>query len=67
MTPEIIYCFEDQDVKDAAILMEEKQIHRLPTLNRNKWIVGIVSLEDLAVGTGVAFSTNWGSVECCQE
>jgi CBS domain-containing protein len=67
MTPEIVYCFEDQDVKDAAILMEEKQIRRLPTLNRNKWIVGIVSLGDLAVGTGVAFSTNWGSVECCQE
>ena len=52
MTPEIVYCFEDQDVKDAAILMEEKQIRRLPILNHNKWLVGIVSLGDLAVGTG---------------
>jgi len=52
MTLEIVYCFEDQDVKDAAILMEEKQIRRLPILNHNKWLVGIVSLGDLAVGTG---------------
>jgi len=52
MTLEIVYCFEDQDVKDAAILMEEKQIRRLPILNHNKWLVGIVSLRDLAVGTG---------------
>src|ERR671937_1268828 len=29
MTPDITYCFEDQDVKEAARLMEEKQIRRL--------------------------------------
>ncbi|MEW6296415.1 MAG: CBS domain-containing protein [Thermodesulfobacteriota bacterium] len=52
MTPEVIYCFEDQSVEEAAKLMEEKQIRRLPILNRNKWLVGIVSLGDLAVGTG---------------
>lgn len=49
MTPDIVYCFEDQDVSDAADLMEGKQIRRLVVLNRDKRLVGIVSLGDLAV------------------
>lgn len=49
MTPEVVYCFEDQDVKEAAKLMEEKQLRRLLVLNRNKQLAGIVSLGDLAV------------------
>jgi CBS domain-containing protein len=54
MTPEIVYCFEDQEVYEAARLMEQYQIRRLPILNRNKRLVGIVSLGDLAVSTGNA-------------
>src|SRR5262245_28049990 len=49
MTPEIVYCFEDQDVSEAANLMEERQIRRVAVLNQNKRLVGIVSLGDLAV------------------
>jgi len=49
MTPDVIYCFEDQDVEDAADLMEEHQIRRLVILNRDKKLVGIVSLGDLAL------------------
>jgi CBS domain-containing protein len=49
MTLSIVNCFEDQDIEDAAKLMEEKQIRRLVVLNRNKRLVGIVSLGDLAV------------------
>jgi CBS domain-containing protein len=49
MTPGITYCFEDQDASEAAKLMSEKQIRRLPVLDRNKRLVGIVSLGDLAV------------------
>jgi CBS domain-containing protein len=52
MTPEVIYCFEDEDVKEAAKKMEDKQVRRLPVLNRNKRLVGIVSLGDVAVRTG---------------
>jgi CBS-domain-containing membrane protein len=52
MTPDVVYCFEDQDAQEAARLMEQHQIRRLPVLNRNKWLVGMVSLGDLAVGTG---------------
>jgi CBS domain-containing protein len=52
MTPEVVYCFEDQDVQEAARLMEQKQVRRLLVLNRDKRLVGIVSLGDLAVETG---------------
>jgi len=51
MTGQIHFCFEDQDVADAARLMKEKQVRRLPVLNREKQMVGIVSLGDLAVQT----------------
>ena len=49
MTPSVAYCYEDQDVTEAAILMEEHQIRRLPIINRQHELVGIVSLGDLAV------------------
>src|SRR5262245_29986213 len=51
MTPQAHFVFEDQDVVEAARLMKEKQIRRLPVLSRGKQIVGIVSLGDLAVET----------------
>jgi CBS domain-containing protein len=51
MTLGVRYCFEDQDVTEAARLMRDKQIRRLPVLNRNKRLVGIVSLGDLALET----------------
>ena len=52
MTAAVYYCYEDQDVAEAAQVMEEKQIRRLPIVDRNKKLVGIVSLGDLAVDTG---------------
>ncbi|HEV3143444.1 MAG TPA: CBS domain-containing protein [Gemmataceae bacterium] len=51
MTPDTIFCFEDQNVEDAARLMRDKQIRRLLVLNRNKRLVGILSLGDLAMET----------------
>jgi CBS domain-containing protein len=51
MTPKIIYCYEDQDVDEAAHMMEGNQVRRLVVLNRDKRLVGIVSLGDLAVDT----------------
>lgn len=48
MSPGVIYCFEDQDIDEAANLMAEKQIRRLIVLNRDKRLVGIASLGDLA-------------------
>lgn len=48
MSEQLVYCFEDQDVSEAAKLMEENQIRRLPILDRNKRLVGIISLGDIA-------------------
>jgi CBS domain-containing protein len=52
LTPGVVYCFEDQDVQDAAGLMTTNQVRRLVVLNHEKRLVGIVSLGDLAVETG---------------
>ncbi|RPI34582.1 MAG: CBS domain-containing protein [Chloroflexota bacterium] len=52
MTPQILYCYEDQSVKEAAQIMGANQIRRLPVLNREKKLVGIVSLGDLSVDAG---------------
>jgi CBS domain-containing protein len=49
MTPDVVYCFEDQDVTEAQRLMQERQIRRLLILNRDKRLAGVVSLGDLAV------------------
>ena len=46
MTPEVVYCSEDDDVADVARLMNEKQVRRLPVLDCNRRLVGIVSLCD---------------------
>jgi len=52
MTPTVVYCYDDQEVSDAAHMMEQNQIRRLVVLNHEKRLVGIVSLGDLAVDTG---------------
>jgi CBS domain-containing protein len=52
MTPDAICAFDDQRVEEAAQLMERHQIRRLPVLNRNQELVGIVSLGDVAVKRG---------------
>jgi CBS domain-containing protein len=52
MSTDIAYCLEDQEVEDAVSLMEARQIRRLPVLNRDKCLIGIVSLGDIAVHTG---------------
>jgi CBS domain-containing protein len=48
MSPEIKYCFEDEDVAHVADNMAELQVRRLPVMTREKRLVGIVALADLA-------------------
>src|SRR6266496_1594297 len=48
MSQEVLYCFDDQELEDVARNMGEIKVRRLPVLNRNKRLVGIVSLGDLA-------------------
>jgi len=52
MSQELVNCFEDQDVSEAATLMKERQLRRLLVFNRSNDLVGIVSLGDLVTETG---------------
>ena len=49
MSSELICCFDDQEVDVAARMMKAQQIRRIVVLDRDKRLVGIVSLGDLAV------------------
>jgi len=48
MSPEVVYCLEDEGVKAVMRKMEERKIGRLPVIGHNKKLVGIISLADLA-------------------
>jgi len=50
MSEEVRYCFEDEESEAVALKMGSWQVRRLPVLNRNKRLVGIISLGDLAIG-----------------
>jgi len=49
MTFPAVWAREGQDVSEAAHLMQKWQLRRLPVLNRQKHLVGMVSLSDLEV------------------
>jgi len=56
MTPGVVHVFADQEVEEVARVMEDRQIRRLPVLNREERLVGIVSLGDIAISSSPAFS-----------
>jgi CBS domain-containing protein len=49
MSQGIFFCFEDQTLEQALGLMQERQVHHLPVLNRDKRMRGIISLGDIAM------------------
>jgi CBS domain-containing protein len=48
MTEDVKYCFEDQDLEEVTEYMGDIQVRRLPVLNRDKRLVGIIALADIA-------------------
>lgn len=48
MSREVRWCFADDDIDEALSTMADEQIRRMPVLNRDKRLVGIISLGDLA-------------------
>ncbi|MBS1303308.1 CBS domain-containing protein [Loktanella sp. SALINAS62] len=48
MSEGVYYCFENDDVDRAANLMAEHKVRRLPVLDSNKRLVGVLALADLA-------------------
>jgi CBS domain-containing protein len=49
MSPDVQCCSQDEDTEQVMRQMGEHQLRRLPVIDRNKKLVGIVSLADLAV------------------
>jgi len=49
MSEDVKYCFEDEDIDHVILNMGENQVRRLPVMNRNKRLVGIVTLADAAL------------------
>ncbi len=48
MTDEVLYCYDDQNIEDLSRTLSENKVRRMPVVNRDKRLVGIVSLSDLA-------------------
>jgi CBS domain-containing protein len=48
MSAHVRWCYEDQDIDEVMDEMRDAQIRRLPVIDREKKLVGIVSLGDLA-------------------
>ena len=52
MSTDLAYGLEDQEVEEAVSVMEARQIRRLPIVNKDKRLIGIVTLADIAVHYG---------------
>lgn len=49
MTPQVIHCFEEAELGDAAHEMEQHAVRRLVVLDARKRLVGLLSVDDLAM------------------
>ena len=69
MSKEVLYCFEDDNVDDVVQNMADIKVRRLPVLNHEKRLVGILSLGDIALsdGAGTAGSALCGISEPSSE
>ena len=52
MTDDVKYCFADQTLEEVSRNMGDIQVRRLPVVDREKRLVGIISLSDIANGEG---------------
>jgi CBS domain-containing protein len=48
MTKDVIYCRDTEDLQDAIHIMEDKQIRRMPAIDEDKRMVGMLSLGDVS-------------------
>ncbi|RYF27750.1 MAG: CBS domain-containing protein [Comamonadaceae bacterium] len=58
MTQEPLYCFDDDSLDQALQTMRGKQIRRLPVVDRDKRLVGIVALADVATGADAQYGAD---------
>lgn len=48
MSSEVMYCYADDDAEEVLQNMGDQQLRRMPVVDRDKRLVGIVSIGDLA-------------------
>jgi CBS domain-containing protein len=58
MSTEVMYCFEDDEIDEVSQNMAEIKLRRLPVLNSEKRLIGIVSLGDIALVDGPEHAGN---------
>jgi CBS domain-containing protein len=51
MTKGVVYCRDTEDLQDAIHIMEDKQIRRMPAIDEDKRMVGMLSLGDVPHAT----------------
>ncbi len=56
MTEGIVYCRDTEDLQDAIRIMEDKQIRRMPAIDEEKRMVGMLSLGDISHAASQALS-----------
>ena len=47
MTEGVVFCLDEQDLEHAASIMERKHIRRLPVINGDRRMIGMLSLGDV--------------------
>jgi Mg/Co/Ni transporter MgtE len=65
MTRDVKYCFDDQDIEEVSQNMGTIQVRRLPVVNHDERLVGILSLGDVAIGDrGIARAEALHGISC---
>lgn len=67
MTDKVLYCFEDQEVNEVVKNLGDNRVRRLPVLNRQKRLVGILSLGNLAQSDASAQTVDEALKEICKK
>ena len=52
LTPNVLYCFEDQDIEEVGRYMQEHEVRRVLIFDLTEQLVGIVSLGDISKAIG---------------
>jgi CBS-domain-containing membrane protein len=48
MSGEVLYCFDDEELEHVSRNMSDMKVRRLPVVNRDKRLVGLISVSDVA-------------------
>ena len=57
MSSEVLYCFENEPISDIAQKMNDWWVRRLPVVNKDKRLIGIVALADVTLLQAAAPTT----------